>query len=102
MGSDKIYVYSEIYNLQNTLNEPKDEFIAAYVIENAKGEEVRSFQIRRKKPDDTCALSVAVPVAGLAEGEYRLILTVEDPDKVQKVRKSTKFYVVRPYSQSYL
>ncbi len=102
LGSDKMYVYSEIYNLQYGLNELKDEFIATYVIENKKGEEVRSFQLRRKKPSDTCALSVAVPVAGLAEGEYQLILTVEDPAKAQKVRKSTKFYVVRPYSESYL
>jgi len=102
MGSDKMYVYSEIYNLQYSLNQLNDEFIATYVIENAKGEEVRSFQLIRKKPGDTCTLSATVPVAGLVEGEYQLILTVEDPAKVQKVRKSTKFYIVRPYSESYL
>lgn len=97
-----MYVYSEIYNLQYSLNKLNDEFIATYVIENVKGEEVRSFQLIRKKPGDTCTLSATVPVAGLAEGEYQLILTVEDPAKVQKVRKSTKFYVVRPNSESYL
>jgi hypothetical protein len=102
VGSDEMHVYSEIYNLQNTSNEPKDEFTATYVIENAKEEEVRSFQLRCKKPGDTCALSVTVPVGGLAEGEYRLILTVEDPAQVQKVRKSTEFYVVRPFSGPYM
>lgn len=102
MGSDEMYVYSEIYNLQYSLNELNDEFIATYAIENKKGEEVRSFQLRHKKPGDTCALSVAIPVQELAEGEYRLILTVGDPVQAQSVHKSINFYVVGPYSEPHL
>lgn len=79
-----------IFNIVNKLN---DEFIATYVIENAKGGKVRSFQLIRKKPGDTCTLSLGVPVEGLAEGEYRLILTVEDPAQAQSVSKSINLYV---------
>lgn len=101
-GWDKIHVYSEIYDLRYSLDKPNDEFIASYVIENKKGKAVKTYNIRRKKPGDTCALSVGLPVQELAEGEYRLILTVEDPAQARTVSKSINFYVAGPHSESYL
>jgi len=91
-----LFVYSEVYNLRYNAGEPHNELVATYTIKNEKGVEVKSIKRHYKKPGDTCALSIGIPVAGLESGQYQLILDVEDPARAQSVRNFTNFYVTKP------
>ena len=94
--SNILCVYSELYNLHYIAGETNKEFMTTFTIINDKGVEVKSLTFKRKKPGDTCTLSVRIPVHDLDEGLYQLNLIVEDLDNAQTVRKSTNFYVVKP------
>ncbi len=93
---DAIYVYYEIYNLQFSQDKPNKGSIVTYIIEDEKGEEIKSAQLRIKKPGKTCALSVKLSVDALETGQYQLTLRVEDLDSGQQVEKSTNFLVLKP------
>lgn len=95
-NSNVIYVYSEIYNFQFSSERPNQESIATYIIENEKGEEIKSIQLSIKKPGTTGALSVKLPVAELETGQYQLTLKVADLDSERTVKKSTNFLVLKP------
>ncbi len=98
-GSTDLYVYSEIYNFGYNLEELNNEFTATYTIANEKGKEIRSFQRRIQKPGETCALSVKIPVTGFENGQYELILNVEDLQSGQSTQKRTNFVVLNPGSK---
>lgn len=91
-----LYVYSELYNLQYSTEEQNKEFIVSYIIENKEGKEVKSVKRRNKKPGETCILSAGISVSDLDSGEYQLIVNVEDLESVQKIQKSTQFFITKP------
>ncbi|MFQ5637391.1 MAG: hypothetical protein ACE5IR_05300 [bacterium] len=93
-----LFLYSEIYNLRYSLQEPNKELVTTYVIKNARGDEVRSLKRTYEKPGETCVVAGSIPVADLASGEYQLFLTVEDLDSGQKNQRSTHFLVIKTYS----
>ena len=91
-----IYVYFEIYNLQFSHDKPNKSAIATYIIEDEKGEEIKSGQLRIKKPGKTCALAMKLSADALETGQYQLTFRVEDLDSGQKVEESTNFLVLKP------
>ncbi|MFQ5823969.1 MAG: GWxTD domain-containing protein [bacterium] len=96
-GLDLLYVYLEIYNLHYSPEKPNQELHATVIIQNKKGVEVKSEELRLDKPGNSCALSVGIPVEGLESGQYKLILRVEDRNSAQKAQKSTHFNIVEPF-----
>jgi GWxTD domain-containing protein len=92
-----LYVYAEIYNLDYSPEKLNKDFVVTFSIQNNNGFETNSKEFYYKKPGESCAVSVGIPIDELVSGQYTLILNVEDLDSAQKVQKSTHFNIVRPF-----
>lgn len=92
-----LYVYAEIYNLCYSPEELNKKFLVAFTIQNESGFKIKSETLGYKKPGESCALSVGIPIDELEPGQYKLILDVEDLDSAQRAQKSAHFNIVKPF-----
>jgi GWxTD domain-containing protein len=86
-----MYFYAEIYNLKFGKEANKEYYVSCRV-ENLAGEVISNYGRKRYfKPGDNALISSAIDIYDLPEGQFRLILEVEDSQDNSITSKSKLF-----------
>ncbi|MDQ7065757.1 MAG: GWxTD domain-containing protein [candidate division KSB1 bacterium] len=85
-----IYLYYEIYGVQQEDSEGPGTLLVTYRILTLDGQLKKQVQKRTRKLANSCVHSVIIPVADLESGRYVMEIEVQDmhrPDEVARVQK---------------
>jgi len=93
-GLADINLYFEIYNLVKPGEENSTNYTAQFVIHNDNLEKVADFKRTHKKPGDTAAHSIKLPVDSFFSGKYLLTIRIIDNDTDAVVESTKEFTVV--------
>jgi GWxTD domain-containing protein len=87
-------VYFEMYNLRS---EPSADSIRVQYAITSGRDLVRSIVRSYRKPGDTAALTVLLPVQTLGQGEHTLTVTVSDRSGLREASASAPFFVAHSF-----
>ena len=96
-----LQVYSEIYNLSFSAENPHNQFTATYSITDKLGNEIKQFNSTFEKPEKTCSYGIGLPINNLPTGQYTLHQTIRDLDTSQIVSKRVTFHINNPNTDFY-
>jgi hypothetical protein len=93
MNFNRLYVYSEIYNLNFDAAIPNGAFNTNVVILDGQGREVKNMLQTHAKPSSQSVLSFGLPIDYLSPGSYKLMVKIEDINTGETTLQSANFIV---------
>ncbi len=92
--ANSIYLYYEIYGIQNRDEAGPGTLLVTYRVLTLDGHIRKQVQKRTRKLDQSCVHSVVIPVADLESGRYVMEVEVQDLDRPGEVARVQKEFVV--------
>lgn len=90
----RLFIYAELYNLENKPNEPNNTYTVEYIITDEAGSVVKEFPSKTyNKVDRSAVILHSLNIISLATGRYFLMVRATD-NTTKKIAQSKEFFVV--------
>ncbi|NUM82342.1 GWxTD domain-containing protein [bacterium] len=90
----RLFIYAELYNLENKPNEPNNTYTVEYIITDEAGSVVKEFPSKTyNKVDRSAVILHSLNIISLATGRYFLMVRATD-NATKKITQSKEFFVV--------